>query len=896
MSLIDAMRHQFRVWFRRERLAREMEEELRLHAELDALHRTGRLSAGELLDARRRLGNLTQLGEARRDATGIATWDRWSQDVRYAARQLRRSPVFSAGVVLTLALGIGANSTMFAVIDRIMLRAPAGLTDPDRLVQVRFWRDRKPGPDTATVMNYPSFIELRAMTDIFRGVTAFRGPVDAAVDRGLGASTARTTVVSGDYFGTLGVRPIIGRGFSANETDERAGGFVAVISHGYWKRRFGGANDVVGRKLTVAGYTYDVVGVMPPAFTGSTLAATDIWLPMAAAPTLRYGNRDSWTSDRGTFWLSVIGRLDSSVTSERARSRVEQGWTAWNVQPGRAAAKAPHPFFASLIPSRSAARPEYRVARLLAGVSFLLLLITCANVANLLLARALSRRREIAVRLALGVSRERLVALMLLEALLLALIGGAASVAMARWSIPLVRSTLFAGTALGEWPLDGRIVVFTALTAIVAALLTAVVPALQSSNPRLIEGLKLGAREGTLHRSRTRTLLIVVQGALCVALLAGTGLFVRSLQRVGAQHLGLDMERVLVAGFDDWRSQMTKEEVVDTYRDMRRRAASMPGIESASLSVGVPFEGQYSYPVAVNGSDSIPGLPRGMAPFIYAVTPDFFRTMGTRIVLGRGLAETDNAIAQPVAVISEQMARQVWPGVSPLGKCFKIQIIQPTPDCISVVGVAEDSRSRGLIEERPALQYYMTLDQWPSQRFQASLVVRATSPSDAKSALRKVLQATRPNLPYVQVRSLDELVVGELRPWRLGARAFGLLAVLALLVAGVGMFTMTQFAVSERRHEVSVRVALGARGVEIVSLVVRQALAVSLAGCALGALLVVLGGHAVQGFLFQTSARDPEVLVVSMAALLGSAAAAACIPAISASRVDPAKVLRAADG
>jgi predicted permease len=892
MSLIDAMRHRLRTWFRREALAREMEEEVRLHAELDTLYHTGRLSKDELLDARRRLGNLTTLGEARRNAAGLGSWDRWSQDLTYAVRQLRRSPVYSAGLILTLALGIGANSTMFAVIDRVMLRAPAGLADPDRLVQVRWWRQRKTGPDTAGVMSYPSFAEFRGMTDVFSGVTAFRGPIDAAIDRGPGASTAHTTVVSGDYFGTLGVRPVLGRGFGAEETDERIGRYVAVISNGYWQRRFGGATDVIGRKLVVAGFTYDVVGVMPPGFTGHDLAATDIWLPMAAAPTLRYGAAATWTSDRTTYWLSVVARLKPGVAPDAARAQAERGWTAWNTQPERAATRPPHTVFVSMIASRSAARPEYRVARLVGFVSVLLLVITCANVANLLLARALSRRREIAVRLALGVSRGRLMSLMLIEALVLALLGGAAALLVARWSIPIVSATLFAGTSLGEWPLDGRVVGFTTLVAVIAALLAATVPALQASNPRLIEHLKLGGRDGTLYRSRTRTFLVVTQGALCVALLAGTGLFVRSLQRIGAQHLGMDMTRVLVAGFDGWRGQMTPAEVFETYVEMRRRAMTMPGVESASLSVGVPFRGQYAYPIVANGTDSIPGLPRGTVPFIYAVTPDFFRTMGTRIVLGRGLAETDNASAQPVAVVNEQMAKRLWPGESPLGKCFKIKILRPTPDCISVVGVAEDSRTQGLVEEEPAVQYYMTLDQSPLQASQSSLLVRASSPEAVRSNLQRVVQAARPDLPYVEVERLEDLVVRELRPWRLGERMFGLLGALALIVVAVGVYSVTQFSVSQRRQEVGIRVALGARGSEIVSLVVRQALTASLAACLAGSLFVLLGGGLVAGLLFQTSPRDPGVLSTVVAVLLASTTVAACVPAIRASRVDPAEVLR----
>jgi predicted permease len=890
MSWIDAARHRLRVLVDRRRLQDEMDEELRFHLELDAANAR---SSGEIRDARRRFGHLPVIREDRRRESGLSVFDRVRQDAQYAIRQLRLAPGFTIAVVLTLSLGVGANATMFAVVDRVMLRAPAGIVEPDRVVEFRSIRQmRDSTADTSSAFSYPSYAEFRAMTGVFSNVTAVRGPDDIAVDRGPSASTARGSQVADAYFQVLGIRPVLGRFFAAEETREPAGQTVAVLSFDYWQRHFAGATDVVGRMLVLQGHPYTVIGVAPRGISGHTLQATDVWVPLAAATRLDRGN-DSWASDRGSRFYRVIGRLQPGIPRERALAQISIGWTTWNIRPERpTTSPPPRVYLTSLIPAENTARPEHRVTRLLAVVAGLLLLITCANVANLLLARALARRREIAVRLALGVSRARLASLFVIDATLLALMGGAGALLMAWWATPVVRTMLMAGTEVAPWSIDARLIVFTIAVALVAGAVAGIIPAVQASRPSLLGALRQGSREGTVHRSRTRVGLLIAQGALCVALLGGTGLFVRSLQQIGAQHLGLDLERVLVADYQTRRGTQSRERMREVYDEMMARALSLPGVESASLSVGVPLEGQYALPLAIPGHDSIPGMERGRAPFLYAVTPMFFRTMGTRLLAGRGFTGTDDT-GPAVAVVNATMARLIWPNGDAIGQCFKIQLRAPTPDCIRVIGIAEDARRDALIEAEPWAQYYVPLGQAPGPLSELTLLVRASDPGGVRGALHRVVQGIRDDLPYVKVRSLREAVDPELRPWRLGLSMFSLFGGLALIVAAVGTYSVMQFNVTQRLSEIGIRMALGAGRTNVLRMIAAEALRISALAALGGVAVILLAGPLVAGLLFRTSPRDPLVISAVVLVLMASALIATLIPAWRATTVDPVTALRA---
>jgi putative ABC transport system permease protein len=891
MSWIDAGRHWFRTLFERDRLAREMDDEMRFHLDLEAMDQR----AGGTLDAdgaaRRRFGHTPSVREARRDATGLALLDRVAQDATYAWRQLWRAPAFTIAVAMTLALGVGANATMFAIVDRIMLRAPEGITDAEQLVQLRHWRQLADGGiDSSESYSYPSYMELRGLTDVFQSVTAVRGPVDVAVERGPDAVNLRMALVGDAYFETLGGRPALGRFFRPDETREPEGAAVAVISHRLWQTRYGSDPNVLGRTFLAGPTTFMIVGVAPAGFTGYSLGRTDLWMPIAGAPGLRYGDTD-WYNDRGTHWLAVFARLRADVPTEQAIARISTVWTAWNMRPGTVR-PPPTSFFASLVPARAASRPEYQVARLLGVVSLLLLVVTVANVANLLLARALSRRREVAIRLALGVSRARLGALFILDAALLALLGSAAAIALAWAGIPVVRSVIFAGTPTEQWGVDARVALFSLGIALVAGVLAGIVPAYQASRPALLESLRSGTREGSSYRSRTRGVLLVAQGALTIALLAGTGLFVRSLERIGEQRLGLDLHRVVVADFEHSGSGLSEADVRQLFYQFRDRARVLPGVESASLSVGVPLEGQYGLPISVAGLDSFPGMARGHAPFIYAVTPEFFTTMGTRLLAGRSFTEADDSpLAPPVGIVNEKFVRHAWPNGDAIGQCFKIVLRYPTPDCIRVVGVVENMREN-VTGDEVIPQYFVPLSQAPGMLSELTLVARGADAHALGVAIGALGRSLRPDMPYVNIRTLEDAVAPELRPWRLGAAVFALFGVLALIVAAVGTYSVIQFGVSQRHHEIAVRIALGAQRRALARMVLAETLRNGAVAAVAGLVVVLAAGPLIRDHLFRTSPRDPLVLAVVIIVLLGSATLATLLPAWRATRVDPLTALK----
>ena len=887
MSWLDAARHRLRTLFDRGGLEREMRDEIRFHLEQHARHER----LGDSDASRRRFGNVGMITEDRRRASGLSGIDRILQDARYAGRQLLRSPGFTVAVVLTLALGIGANATMFAIVDRIMLRAPEGITDADRVLLMRSWTEARDGSrDSSSYFSYPSFMDFRGMGDVFEHVALVRGPMDVPVDRGPGATNARGALVAGDYFATVGVRPFMGRFFAPDETGERNAEAVVVLSHRYWRRHFAADPAVVGQMLAVGGTRFTVIGVAPRGFAGHTLSATDFWIPMMPGSRLVLG-MTGFESQRGTRFFAILTRFKPGVTPAQASARVSTGWRGWDVYEGRRASLTPRAYFVSLVPGQNTSLPEHRVARLLTGVSLLLLLITCANVANLLLARALARRRETAIRLALGVRRSRLAMLFVFDALLLAVLGGAAALLVATLGIPLVRSILFAGTQTTDWGIDLRLVAVTMAIALVAGALAGIVPAIQACRPSVIGALKQGARDGTVHRSRTRVLLLVAQGALSVALLAGTGLFVRSLQRIGDERLGLDIRKVIVADFQVRRSGFDSVQARTVVEDMKQRALSIPGVESAALTVGVPFEGQYALSLAIPGHDSIPGMSRGRAPFLYAVTPDYFRTLGVRLQAGRLFNEGD-VRGPAVAVINDRMAQLIWPDISPLGQCFKVTMRYETPDCIQVIGVVEDVRREALLETEPSPQYYVPIGQQPRSLSELTLLVRAADPARVLAPLGRSLQSVRADMPFVNVRTLEDAVAPELRPWRLGAAVFALFGVLALVVAAVGTYSVMQFSVSQRRHELGVRIALGARRGHVLRLVAGESIRIGAIAASAGLLVVLATGGMIDDFLFRTSPRDPLVLVSVVCLLMVCGVMATLLPAWRATKVDPVSTLK----
>jgi predicted permease len=804
----------------------------------------------------------------------------------YAARGLRRSPGFTAAVVVTLALGIGVNATMFGIVDRLLLREPGQVRDADQVRRLyAHLHNRRSGPLVyQRAMAYLDFTDWQEATS-FASVGAY-WPNEMTLGRGEDAVRLNGGLASASFFRTLGLEPELGRFFDESEDQAGAAG-VTVLSYGLWQRRFGGDPSVLGRTLDIGRGSYTVIGVAPRGFNGVDLEAVDLWAPLHAYTIER--ETDRWKRTRNYYWIKVIARLADGVSVEAAeseathlhrngrREHIDQGYYDENVR----VVAAP------LVEARGPnASRESKVSILLAGVSLIVLLIACANVANLLLARSLRRRKEIAVRLALGISRGRLTGLLLTESIVLAALGAVAALLVASWGGDFIRHTLLPDVAWTESPVGFRVLAFTALLALVAGIISGIVPALQAGRFDLTNDLKDSARAGTVRRSRTRVALLVVQGALSVVLLVGAGLFVRSLQRLEGLDLGLDPRPVVYAMLELEPRERTTEEAVRVHERSLERLRAMPAVEHASASGGMPFWGGSIEDVFIPGLDSVPAPPPG--PHMEMVTPDYFATLGIAMRRGRDFDERDAVGAPPVAVVNELMARALW-GDDPLDKCF--HIAAPDAPCTRVVGVVADSHRMFLTETRKWV-YYLPAAQY-SEEVPSAILLRARGDAaQLAPVVQRELLTGDPDIRYAVVRPLQEMIDPHYRSYRLGASVFGLFGLLALIVAAFGLYSVLAFNVAQRTHEIGVRSALGATRGRIVAQFLRESVTLAAIGILLGLVIAIAAGGTLAPLLYEISPRDPAVLIVVTVALLLAAAAAGVLPATRAARIDPNAALR----
>jgi predicted permease len=889
------------IW--RQRLtAGDVEDEIRFHlderaAQLVREHgmtpETARAEAlrrfGALDEARPRLMAAAQQRETHMRRADLL--DTLRQDLTYSLRQLRRSPGFALAAVVTLALGIGANATMFGVVDRLLLRPPAHVVDPSRLMHFMYVRTFDGSTDDQQVFSYPLYRDL-AETRSFEHVAAY-ARAGLALGRGADARRVRAMRVSASYFAALGARPALGRLFVPGDDGDPVAPPIVVLGYGFWRGHFGGDPNVIGKSLALGDGQYTIVGVAREGFVGLGQGAVDLWIPLTAGvPAAEVAN---WLKGRQAFWVRIVGRLRPEVAPAQAQDDASRTMRAGDRRAGVAAdwiaKRNPRVALISTLPRHARADdPDSKVSLLLGAVSLLVLLLACANVANLLLARGIRRRREIAVRLALGVGRGRLLRLLVLESLVLATLGGAAAVFVAKWGGELVRRVLFTGVDWVESPIDGRVLVYTALVALATGLLAGLAPVLQASNPELAGALKEGTREGRVHRSKARRSLLLVQTSLTVVLLVGTGLFVRSLRRIEALPLGMNVERVLIATLSSSGTSYQRPQIAEIFRQFEETARAIPGVRSVAVGTTLPFASAWAEQVKVPGRDSLP-LTRAGGPYFNAVTPGFFDAVGTRVLRGRDFREADRAGRHRVVVVNETLARLWWPEQSPLGHCMTIG--GDTMPCAEIIGVVENARRFQLIEDESA-QFYIPLEHAPTYLQPSTLFVRvAGDPRALAGTLRRQLQTAMPNLPYVNVEPFHEQVSPQTRSWRLGATMFGAFGLLALVLAAVGLYGVLAYDVSQREHEMGVRVALGAKSGDLSRLVVREGLGIVAAGGAIGFLIALLAGRLVAPLLFQTSPREPTVFGLVGLVLLVVALVAMVVPAWRAARVDPVVALRA---
>jgi putative ABC transport system permease protein len=887
-------------WMRRDRLERELQDELRFHRqhlERDAL--SGGASREEApYAARRKLGSETRVTEAARERWSLPALDQLQQDVRYALRGLRRSPGFTTTAVVTLALGIGANAAMFGVIDRLMFRPHAYLRDPGTVHRIYLVDTRPRGRQIlASGIEYLRYLDLSRHTSSFSRMAAFSHR-DVAVGVGESARERQVAVVTGSFWDFFAARPALGRFFTVAEDTTPRGAEVMVLGYSFWKSEFGD-RDVIGERLALGGVSPTIIGVVPRGFTGvSDAIEPAAYVPATLFAATNWVDGTSYFTDYSNGWLSVMARRKDGVSVEAATADASRAyWNSW---------KAERQMDASLHPADSA-RPaafvsamkvaagpdpslEARTALWLVGVAAIVLIIACANVANLFLARAIQRQREVAVRLALGVSRRRLAMQTLTESMLLSLLGSAAGLVVAHWGGAAIRRLLVSTQDLPlETFTDWRTLGVVVVLAVIAAVVTGSVSAVLSGRGNLAASLKSGAREGTYRRSHTRTVLLVLQGALSVVLLVGAALFVSSLNRVRGMRMGYDAEHTLLVRRNLRGMPLDSAQLVASRREMVQAARAIPGVENAAWVSSVPFSSTSSTTLVVPGFDSVGHL----GPISYQLTtPDYFVAMGTRLLRGRGFTDADRPGAPRVAVVSESMARALWPGRDAIGQCIK-QRSDTTP-CATIVGIAEDIVQRpNQLSEAPRLHYYLSIEQVDPQRGNWVLLrTRARAETQAET-VRRTLQAIMPGQSYVTVASLNEGVENARRSWRVGATLFGAFGLLALAVAAIGLYGVVAYNVTQRMHELGVRVALGAGRPDIVRLVVGQSARYALSGVLLGGALALFAGRWIEPLLYRQSARDPAIYGIVGSLMLVVALIAAAAPALRATRADPNRALRA---
>jgi putative ABC transport system permease protein len=815
------------------------------------------------------------------------------QDLRYAARSLARTPVLAVAAVLTLGLGIGANSAMFGVVDRLFFRPPALVQDPGRIRELDFsFTSPTFGNFNSPIGTYPRLADFQARAHSFSQIAAYSF---SQFSLGVGERAQRVEgeLVSKQFFALTGIKPVLGRFFTDDENTPDHAAHVAVLSDEFWRRQFGGATNALGTTLQLGRATYTVIGVAPKGFAGVELHIPDVWVPMAAAaPEMLWPK--VLTCD-GCYWLSgVVGRLAPGVNVAQAAAEATSLYRHY--RPAQGKPQASDTTAVARLSSLNAANvgegATGPLAIWLAAVCGIVLLIACANVANLLLARAVRRRKEIALRVALGSSRGRLVRQLYVESGFLALLGGGAALLVALWASPLLRVAIIDRANAAD-ALDSRVLVFTSVAVIVTALLAGLAPAFHASTPDLSAALKAGPREGTFQRSFTRTGLLVGQVALTLVLLTGAGLFIATLRHVQGLRLGFDADRLIVTSVNLDALGFKKPAVTAMYQRIRERVSQVPGVTGASLSIGTPFRASWAVGLATPGRDSLNNIIKD-GPYIDAVTPDYFRTMGTAVRQGRSFTDADDWGAERVAIVNGTMAKLLWPDQSALGQCLLIGE-QKKKTCTTVVGVVEDSR-RNDVKEEQVVQYYIPLAQADSifsGDGPSSLIVRTAGPSDRYEAqVRRAVQATDPSLPFPDVDPMPRLFADRLRPWRLGSSLFSLFGGLGLLLSAIGLYGVLSYMVSQRTSELGIRVALGAARRDLLTLVVGQGLRVTAIGVGLGVVGSLVAGKALGSLLYGVSPHDPVVLLLVAGVLTFVAALASYFPALRATRVDPMVALR----
>jgi putative ABC transport system permease protein len=794
------------------------------------------------------------------------------QDLKYAARTFARTPGFVVTAILVTALGIGATTAAFSVTNYVFLR-PLPYADPDRLVTV--WHRT---PDYRLELSPPNFRDLKAQTTSFEALGAYHG-FDANIVAGAEPERLTGAAVTSEVLPLLGVRPVIGRLFTAEEERQATGSF-AVLSYGFWQRAFGGDAGVLGRTIRIDGTPHVVVGVMPAAFAFPR-RQVELWTLMPAVERLN--------EERDNYWFNGIGRLKPGVTATGAEAdlrviaaRLERQYPDVNTK-----------ISAGVFQLREEYSDRARaMLYALCGASLSVLLIACANLANLLLARSYARRRELELRAALGAGRERLVRQLVTESLLVALLGGALGVLVAVASVPLLARLIPMSMPLTDTPsVDLPALVVAACLTLVTGIAFGVLPALRSSSTSSFDALREGVRGGGLRGVRTRSALVVIEVAACVVLLVWAGLLMRALHRLDSLDPGFQSEQVLTVQTALPRPKYNSAALRQHYFDsVLAQVRALPGVKSAAFISFLPMTmGGGIFPVGLPGQPAM--MTNGRIASMRFATPGYFATLGIPLRRGRDLQQADTLSQPLVAVVSESFARRYFPDQDVVGKQFEFAYATRT-----IVGVVGDVRVRGP-EQGSEPQVYLPSTQLEDESFPfftpKDLAIRSDAPTEALLPMvRSIVRSADPEQPVSNIRTMSQIVERQTESRIVQVRVLAAFAVIALVLAAVGIHGLLAFTVVQRRHEIGVRMALGAEPERIVSGILKQSAVLALCGIVPGVAIGYAGGRAMESLLVGVTPGDGVTLAAAAALCAAVTLAGSWAPAVRAVRVSPASVFR----
>ncbi|HKP87943.1 MAG TPA: ABC transporter permease [Blastocatellia bacterium] len=798
------------------------------------------------------------------------------QDVRYALRMLAKNPGFAIIAVLALTLGIGADTAIFSVVNSVLLR-PLPYDESDRLV---FLSERSPVLEGMSIA-YPNFVDWRDQNDVFENIGVFRRQNfnltgSGEPERLIGGQ------VSADLFDVLKVEAAIGRVF-INDEDKPDASPVAVLSHALWQRKFGGDPNILDQSITLDGRPYTVIGIMSADFLPPRQA--DLWTPVGQV------SRDPGWVNRGNHpGLYGVARLKPGVTLDQAREAMDIVATNLEKQypdsnTGNRVTLAP-----LLDQYVRNIRPALWV---LLGAVGLVLLIACANVANLLLARATARQKEIAIRTALGASRWRIVRQLLTESILLAVAGGSLGLLLANWGVKLIVAISPNSIPRSrEISLDNRVLVFTIAVSALTGIIFGLVPALQMSKPDLNETLKDAGRGSTSRRHIARSVLVVAEVALTLVLLVGAGLMIRSFVRLQQVDPGFNYDNLLTFTITlPQRKYPEDQQKINFFEQLSERLRGLPGVETVGLTSGLPLGNngwQTSFVI-----DGQPPPEPGKMPLTEAAvaSPDYFQSIGIAVLKGRNFTEQDTKDAGRVALIDEEFAKRYWPDEDPIGKRYRAGGSDPRNPLIEVVGVVRRVKMDGLNQDSNRVQSYYPFRQLPGGGM--TLTVKTTGdPMSIVSASRQQVLSLDADQPLYNVNTMQQLRADSIAPQRLNLMLFGIFGAVALILAAVGIYGVMAYTVTQRTHEIGIRMALGAQPSSVLGLVIRQGMSLAVAGLGIGIIGAWLATRVMSSFLFGISATDTVTFIAVPVVLAAVALAACAFPARRATKVDPMIALR----